>query len=67
MRTVTVVTWDGEEVGEATGGEYHCQMSGCTGMRIGVRWQDGALTYPCTKGMDWDGFGWRIIGGSNAG
>lgn len=27
-----------------------CQMEGCTGMRIHVRWPDGSSTYPCSKG-----------------
>ena len=27
-----------------------CQMSGCTGVRIHVKWPDGHSTYPCSKG-----------------
>jgi hypothetical protein len=46
-----VISRDGKSIGKVTGGERHCQMDGCTGMRIGVRWNDGKLTFPCTKGM----------------
>lgn len=29
---------------------HPCTLEGCTGTRMYVRWQDGAVTYPCTKG-----------------
>lgn len=29
-----------------------CQMEGCTGMRMHVRWDDGSTTYPCSKGCE---------------
>ena len=29
-----------------------CQMEGCTGMRIHVKWPDGKSTYPCSKGCE---------------
>ena len=41
----------GEEFGIATGKWHHCRLHGCTGARITVRWSDGKITYPCTKGM----------------
>ncbi len=31
---------------------HPCPMEGCTGTRKSVRWQDGRLTYPCTKGLE---------------
>ncbi len=40
----------GEE-GHTTGTFRACQLEGCTGTRVGVRWPDGKLTWPCTKGM----------------
>jgi len=38
--------------GVTTGGERPCTMEGCPGKRIAVRWPDGRLTWPCTKGMN---------------
>ena len=46
-----VVSRDGKERGLTTGGSYPCRLEGCRGMRIGVRWPDGRITYPCTMGM----------------
>ena len=46
----TVWSRDGAEAGKATGGSRQCAMEGCRGLRIGVRWPDGKLTWPCTKG-----------------
>lgn len=46
--------------GRLTGGARVCPLEGCTGVRLGVRWPDGSLTWPCTKGMlrlangDWE-------------
>jgi hypothetical protein len=42
---------DGREYGERTGGTRRCPLEGCTGLRIYVRWPDGRITYPCTKGL----------------
>ena len=48
-----VAVWDreGRERGLRTGGIRHCALEGCTGVRVGVRWPDGKLTWPCTKGL----------------
>lgn len=27
-------------------------MEGCNGRRLGVKWPDGRVTYPCTKGLE---------------
>lgn len=35
--------------GVMTGGSRLCQLEGCTGLAVGVRWSDGKITYPCTK------------------
>jgi len=57
-----VVSADLKEVGTPTGGTRRCNLTGCTGTRIAVRWEDGQLTYPCTKGLDQtDPSKWRII------
>ena len=46
-----ITAGDGRTKGNATGGGYHCRMEGCRGWRIGVRWKDGSITFPCSKGM----------------
>lgn len=45
--------WNREhtEKGELTGTSRMCPLEGCTGVRLYVRWPDGKITYPCTKGM----------------
>lgn len=40
--------------GRTTGGSYRCQLICCGGLRIGVRWPDGKMTYPCSKAMLYD-------------
>ena len=47
-----VKTRCGKETGTVTGGGYLCRMEGCGGWRVGVRWPNGAITFPCSKGMD---------------
>jgi hypothetical protein len=37
--------------GVATGKTRLCTLSGCTGLRIVVKWPDGHITWPCSKGM----------------
>jgi hypothetical protein len=41
-------------VGIATGGQGRCMLEGCTGMRITVRWKDGKITKPCSRGLTWN-------------
>jgi hypothetical protein len=45
--------WDptGSERGIRTGGWRHCQMEGCNGLRVGLRWANGRISWPCTKGL----------------
>lgn len=40
------------EVGKATGRTRRCQLHGCTGLRIGVRWKDKSISWPCSKAME---------------
>lgn len=37
--------------GRMTGGWRFCRLEGCTGRRLGVRWSDGHVTWPCSKGL----------------
>lgn len=41
----------GKLKGVATGSQQTCRLSGCTGLRISVRWPDGKHTFPCSKGI----------------
>lgn len=56
-----VVSRDGKIKGQLTGGSRTCQLEGCLGRRLGVRWSDGTLTWPCTKGMTLRKKSWRIM------
>ena len=42
---------DGRKSGRIVGGGDFCRLEGCTGVRISVRWPDGKLTRPCSKGL----------------
>lgn len=46
-----VWTLDGSASGRKTGGTRACGLGSCVGHRIGVRWSDGTMGWPCTKGM----------------
>lgn len=61
-KNITVYSKDGQKKGKTTGGSKTCKIDGCLGRCIAVRWDDGALTYPCTKGMEYtdNGTAWRI-------
>lgn len=47
--------------GKLTGGWRRCQMEGCMGRRLGVRWPSGEITWPCTRGMDFVEGAWVIL------
>jgi len=47
----TVYNKDGTLKGVAKASGYRCQMDGCSGRRLAVKWPDGKVTRPCTKGM----------------
>lgn len=50
-----ILSRDGKHVGTATGGNARqCRMEGCKGERIGIRWDDGTLTFPCTAAFQFD-------------
>lgn len=46
-----VLTRNGKEKGQTTGAAHKCRLDGCSGWRITVRWPDGKLSYPCSRGM----------------
>lgn len=49
----TLLSRDGKKIGYIRSWDgHHCTMEGCTGRRICVRWQDGTVTYPCSKGIE---------------
>ena len=51
---VKVVSRDGKDIGRGTGATHACTLEGCSGLRVTVRWADGRITHPCTKGMDYN-------------
>jgi hypothetical protein len=44
----------GREEGVTTGSFKRCNLEGCKGLRVMVRWPDGKWTWPCTAGMKWN-------------
>lgn len=46
-----VISRNGKSKGRMTGGVRICQLAGCTGICYAVRWTDGKLSYPCSKGL----------------
>jgi len=50
-RTKRVYARNGRSYGRITGGGDLCRLEGCTGVRVSVRWPDGKLTRPCSKGL----------------
>ena len=47
-----VISRTGLHTGHATGAARRCQLDGCRGERIVVKWDDGRISYPCLKGMN---------------
>ena len=48
-------------VGRSTGTFRPCTLEGCIGLRVGVRWSNGRLTWPCIRGMEPHCGGYRIV------
>lgn len=46
-----IVSRDGKLEGAATGSTHACTLHGCRGVRITVRWPDGTISHPCSKGL----------------
>lgn len=57
-----VYSRDGASVGLTTGSTHRCQLEGCTGRRVTVKWPDGKITHPCTKGLETRADGAQQIG-----
>lgn len=55
--------WDREqkELGIILNSSYVCRARECDGVRLRVRWQDGKITYPCTRAMSTNDKGEKII------
>jgi len=51
MERKKVYARNGRTVGLMTGGTRQCTMESCRGERLGIRWKDGTLTWPCSAGM----------------
>jgi hypothetical protein len=37
------------EVGIMSGSTHDCQLKGCHGVRVSVKWPDGKRTFPCSR------------------
>jgi hypothetical protein len=61
MKGERVISRDGKHVGKTTGAVRLCQMEGCRGERLTVKWANGKHTHPCTKGMAYSKKGWKIL------
>ncbi len=48
-------------VGRSTGTFMPCPLESCRGLRVGVRWSNGQLTWPCVQGMEPHCGGYRIV------
>lgn len=59
-KNTLVYSRDAKHLGRTTGSRRPCNLEGCTGLRLGVRWDNGKITYPCTKGMIFRKRSWRI-------
>lgn len=56
-----VYSRDAQHRGRLTGSRHMCSLEGCGGDRLGVRWDNGRVTFPCTKGMAFRKRTWRIM------
>jgi len=56
-----VLSRDGKLTGVTSGSAHRCQMEGCMGLRISVKWKDGKTTFPCSKGMLRENGVWKIL------
>ena len=48
---VRVFDRNGNRYGKLTGAQRLCTLADCPGMQLGVRWDDGTITWPCTRNM----------------
>ena len=42
---------DRQTVGVTTGAFHPCRLACCGGVRVTVKWSDGCITHPCSKGL----------------
>jgi len=59
-KNVKVISRTGNHTGHTTGATRICTLEGCRGRRIVVKWDNGKVTYPCTKGMSEQNGAWKI-------
>lgn len=48
------------QFGKPTGSEHRCQLAGCNGVRVAVKWPDNKISFPCSRGLIPDGPNMRI-------
>jgi len=51
-----VLSYDGKEKGEVTSvcENRHCGVESCRGDVLRVKWEDGAISFPCSAGLKQD-------------
>jgi hypothetical protein len=50
-----------QKAGITTGALHRCRLEGCTGFRVTVKWPNGRITHPCSKGLlDRKGGGFEV-------
>lgn len=53
---------DHTQSGIPTKSVQSCRLEGCSSVRVGVRWSDGKITWPCMRGMDTSNTAdWQIL------
>lgn len=57
---MVVISRDNKTQGKVVG-TRRCTLEGCRAQRLGVRWPDGKITWPCKKGMTLQEDGWHFI------
>jgi hypothetical protein len=56
-----VYSRDAKHRGRTTGSRRMCSLEGCKGDRLGVRWDNSRVSFPCSDGMTFRKKSWRIM------
>ena len=52
---------ESKPTGAVTGITKDCEIEDCPGEVLEVKWDDGEVTWSCSRGMDLDGDVWTIL------
>lgn len=56
-----VISRGGKHIGFTTGAVRSCNLTGCRGVQIVVKWDNKKITYLCSKGMERNNDVWQIL------